>query len=107
MAQIHDSSADYRALTMLVKQLRLFGSITVLDLGDAQRVSRNTVRDALGGIDSFQLGNRLVGTIVAQYYVGTCHLFRGAELPFLAVMKKAARWEPLLRSHFLLYRKDN
>ncbi len=48
---------------MLVKQLRLFGSITVLNLGEVSQISRNTVRETLGNINAYQLGNKFLALV--------------------------------------------
>jgi len=37
---MYDDSQDFTAITHLVKQLRLFGSLTVMNLGDPSEVTQ-------------------------------------------------------------------
>ncbi len=37
---VHDDSTDYAAISMLVKQVRLYGSFSVINLGAADQITR-------------------------------------------------------------------
>ncbi len=60
---LFDSSVGGASLDNFLRELRSTASITVIDLGDANKLERKTVRDKLGGMRPYDFGNKFLAVV--------------------------------------------
>jgi len=56
----YDDSRDYEGISALVKQLRLFGSLTVINLGDPNDVTDSFLDRLMGNVNPMALGGKFL-----------------------------------------------